>query len=426
MFSDQLVIGGCQVNAIELAAALRDRHGYDIVYFATPGPMVKLVEAKGLRFLPAPEAHSYPTPARMSALRDVVRHERPDLIHVWEWGQCVDALYSVYLPMRVPILVSHMMMDLTRVLPKLLPTTYGTPDLRDQAIAMGRHAAALLLPPVDVHYNAPGVVHSQSFQDKHDIRKGDITLVTVSRLHADLKSESLIRTIDAVRHLGRDLPLRFIIVGDGDIREKLQRLASETNAALGRPAVVLTGELLDPRPAYAAADIVVGMGGSALRGMAFGKPVVVVGEQGFSAPFSPETAEQFYYKGIYGRGDGDPDNERLIGDIRALIETSDKLQVLGKFSREFVVEHYSLETVSAQLDGFYRGAVAELLPVHIAFGEGLRTGIISILEGKVVPYWTLRRAYHRLGGPPVFPALRKSTNKLKVWVSEVLRTDNTI
>jgi len=46
--------------------------------------MVKLVEEKGLRFLPAPEAHVHPSPARMRASRDAVRRERPDLLHVWD------------------------------------------------------------------------------------------------------------------------------------------------------------------------------------------------------------------------------------------------------------------------------------------------------------------------------------------------------
>jgi hypothetical protein len=82
----------------------------------------------------------------------------------------------------------------------------------------------------------------------------------------------------------------------------LERLANKVNGELRRPAVAVAGATLDPRPAYAAADIVVGMGGSALRGMAFGKPVVIVGERGFSAPFTPETADFFYYNGIYGLG----------------------------------------------------------------------------------------------------------------------------
>ena len=86
-----------------------------------------------------------------------------------------------------------------------------------------------------------------------------------------MKGEGLHRTIDAVRTLGRDLPLRFVIVGDGTARIELERRANEVNTELGRSAVVLTGPLLDPRPAYASADIVVGMGGSALRGMAFGE-----------------------------------------------------------------------------------------------------------------------------------------------------------
>src|SRR5260370_34024897 len=143
-----------------------------------------------------------------------------------------------------------------------------------------------MLPPVDVHRNAPGAVDPAPFRRTYGIEDGDITLVTVSRLAHWMKSESLLRTIDAVRTLGRDLALRFVIVGDGAAQAKLQQRADEVNAELRRSAVILAGALLDPRPAYAAADIGGGMGGSALRGMAFGKTVVIVGERAFSAPLS--------------------------------------------------------------------------------------------------------------------------------------------
>jgi len=411
VFGDQLVVGGSQVNAIELTAALRDLHGYDVVYFATPGPMVKLVEEKRLRFLPAPEAHSYPWPARIRALREAVRNEHPDLLHVWEWGQCLDAFYGVHFSMRLPVLVSHMMMNLTRLLPKRLPTTYGTPELRDQAKAAGRWPVELLLPPVDVHLNAPDTVDPAPFRKQYGIKDGDVTLVTVSRLHPQLKSESLFRTVDVVRRLGRDLPLRFVIVGDGDIRTSLEQLADEVNAELGRPAVVLTGALLDPRPAYAAADIVIGMGGSALRGMAFSKPVIIVGEQGFSSPLTIETAESFYYKGIYGRGDGDPHNARLVENIGSLAEHPDKLQALGEFSRQFVVQHFSLGAVASQLSDICRAAVNQVPPFHVGVADGFRSAAVSLIEGEALPYWSLRNMYHSLGGPPVFPAIRQARRK---------------
>ena len=251
------------MNAIELSAALRDIEGHDVVFFATPGPMGKLVEEKGLRFLPAPSAQFHPSLARMRALRAAVRYERPDLLHVWEYYQCLEAYYIEHLLMRVPMVVTGMMMTVNRLLPKELPTTFGTPELVDRARAAGRRRVELLLPPVDVKLNAPGVVDPRSFREQYGIEEGDIMLVTVSRLSdvTDIKAESLFRTVEAVGTLGRDLPLRFVIVGDGAVRSELERRAEETNAKLGRAAVVLTGALIDPRPAYAAAEIFVGMGG---------------------------------------------------------------------------------------------------------------------------------------------------------------------
>lgn len=382
VFAHRLELGGTQINAIELAAALRDLHGHQVVLFATPGPMVKLVDEKGLRLLPAPDARLHPSPGRMHALRATVRQERPDLIHVWDWWQCLEAYYAVHLPMRVPMVVTDMMMDLTRVLPKRLPTTFGTPELLDKARVAGRRRSELLLPPVDVHFNAPNAVDSGPFREQHGVKDGDITVVTVSRLADFMKSESLFRTVDAVRTLGRDLPLRFIIVGDGAARTELERLAAKVNAELGRTAVVLTGPLLDPRPAYAAADIVVGMGGSALRGMAFAKPVIIVGEKGFSAPLTPDTADSFYYKGMYGRGEGTSDNARLIADLRGLAKHPDKRRAMGEFSRQFVVRHFSLETVSATLAEFCRRAVAEMPALHIAAFDGLRTAAIYVREKR--------------------------------------------
>ena len=382
-FAHDLVVCGTTVNAIELAGALRDLHGHEVMLFATPGPMVKLVEEKGLRFLPAPAARLHPSPARMRALRDVVGREGPDLIHVWEWHQCLDAYYIEHLLMGVPMVLTDMSMTLRPLLPKALPTTFGTPELLDQARAAGHRRLELLLPPVDVHQNAPDAVDPQPFRKRYGVENRDLTLVTVSRLDTLMKAESLIRTVDAVRRLGRGLPLRLMIVGDRDMRAKLERLAVETNAQLGRAAIVLTGALLDPRPAYAAADIVIGMGSSALRGMAFGKPVVIVGEQGFSAPLTPETAESFYYKGIYGQGDGSTGNARLVADICALAERPEQLLGLGKFSRQFVVRHFSLETVGARLAEFCRHAV---------------------VGGHLPPQKNVERRQRCRGFPPLRPA----------------------
>jgi hypothetical protein len=67
-----------------------------------------------------------------------------------------------------------------------------------------------------------------------------------------------------------------------------------------RPSTRLTGEMADPSPAYAAADVIIGQAGSALGGMAFAKPLAVIGEEGFSELLTPESTPALLRQGWYG------------------------------------------------------------------------------------------------------------------------------
>src|SRR5436190_23938411 len=113
-------------------------------------------------------------------------------------------------------------MDVTIILPNKLPAKYGTPQLVDHAKAEGRSKAALLLPPVDVRLNAPGAVDPTEFKKRHGLADNELVIVTVSRLVENMKQESLIRTVEVVGKLGRELPLRLLIVGGGSARETLE------------------------------------------------------------------------------------------------------------------------------------------------------------------------------------------------------------
>jgi glycosyltransferase involved in cell wall biosynthesis len=244
----------------------------------------------------------------------------------------------------------------------------------------------MIPPPVNIHTNAPGAVNPQAFREQFGLTDDLLTIATVSRLTRWMKGESLIRTIEVVRSIGRSAPIRFVIVGEGDAQSEIQLLADKTNAELGRTAVLLTGPMVDPRAAYAAADVVVGMGASALRGMAFGKPVIIVGENGFCAPFNLETASDFYYRGIYGLGDGDAGNRRLARIMADLIGRQEDFAALGEFSRRFVVEHFAVETIADRLDRFMRATLESRAGFHLAAADGVRTAALlvgrSLLESS--------------------------------------------
>jgi hypothetical protein len=112
--------------------------------------------------------------------------------------------------------------------------------------------------------------------------------------------------------------------------------------------------------------------------MAFAKPTVIVGEQGYCAPFNPETAEDFFYRGIYGLGDGDPGNKRLFSILSDLIGHPERFAALGEFSRDFVVKRFAVEAVAATLDRFMRATLANPPGFHKAAADGVRTATLLL------------------------------------------------
>jgi hypothetical protein len=100
-----------------------------------------------------------------------------------------------------------------------------------------------------------------------------------------------------------------------------------------------------------------GMGGSALRGMAFGKPTVVLGEGGFARLFDEQSATEFLGQGFYGVARPDAPSE-LPEILDTLIGDSALRERVGGFSYDTVRERFSLEVMADRLDALYRAAPA--------------------------------------------------------------------
>jgi len=164
----------------------------------------------------------------------------------------------------------------------------------------------------------------------------------------------------------------------------------------GRRAVVLTGELADPRPAYAAADVMLGMGGSALRGLAFGAPLVVQGERGFWRLLTPESAPTFLDQGWYGVG-SDVDSvagvDRLAGILTDLLADPGARERLAGYGRRLVVERFSLDRAAAVQEDVYAAVLAGV-PVR---GRAAVTADAARSAAGVTRH-QLRRKWQRLRG----------------------------
>lgn len=242
-------------------------------------------------------------------------------------------------------------MDVSNLIPASVPLIVGTEHLGDIARRTNPDVT-VLEPPIDVVGDHPGIDGS-GFRDQFGIAESDILMVTVSRLAIELKLDALVDAIDATRILADRYPVRLVLVGDGEARAQLEARAAEVNEATGAETVQFAGELSEPRPAYAAADIVVGMGSSALRAMAIGKPLVVQGERGFSLPLQPDTMDTFLDQGFWGLGDGTPAGARLADQLEPLVADAGRREELGEFGRRTVVERFSLERAAGIMEDLY-------------------------------------------------------------------------
>ncbi|OPC80244.1 hypothetical protein B4N89_04145 [Embleya scabrispora] len=381
-------LGGSSINAVDLARAVRDL-GHEVWVMGRQGPLRQRVAAAGLPLLALPErAHVRPSPAVSRTIAAAVRRHRIDVVHTYEYWPLVEAFLGAFVPRGTPVLGTIMSMgSLPPYFPRTgVPLTLGYGDLYEETGEVrGLEGARvhLLEPPVDTTIDHPIVdgadaeVDVDAFAAEHGLLKPAPTVVLVSRLARHLKQEHLERTVDAVARLSPELPgVRLVLVGGGSIENELQARAAAANAELGRRAIVLTGEMADPRPAYALADVVVGMGGSALRGMAFGKPTVVVGEQGFSKPVTPETIGAFDGLGFYGLGSGRVPVERdpLVGQLAALLGDEAERERVGAWSLDLVRERFALDSQALRLVDWYEQARAELPPARGRVGEAVRVG----------------------------------------------------
>ena len=276
VYPHQMVIGGSQINALELAAAVRDR-GHSVTVVAPNGVLRPMVSQLELPFITTSAISEYPSARTCLQLMHLVRELNIDIIHAYEWRPALEATFGPHLFWRTPVLITVLSMHVSKFLPTHIPLVVGTRELATKAGAQDVH---LIEPPVDTERNC--VANVLAARAQWSFESHEIVVSVVCRLTTELeKLQGVLQAIDAVSELAPQLPIKLLIVGGGDGISAVEKRAAMVNARLGRQVVYPVGPMLDPRAAYEAADIVLGMGGSVLRGMAFSKPVVVQGPADF-------------------------------------------------------------------------------------------------------------------------------------------------
>ncbi|MFI8592053.1 glycosyltransferase [Dietzia maris] len=363
VYPHDLGIGGSQLNAIELAAAVRDR-GHDVLVFGRSGPLRARIDELGLPFVEAPPQGKRPSLPTARALAELSKQRSIDVIHGYEWPPILDGVLAAARRRSPAVVGTVMSMSVPPFIPHSVPLAVGTAEMRDYEEAAGRLRLHLLEPPVDLEFNDPQSVDGVAeFRQQHGIDETRLNIVSVGRLSRELKLEGILTAIDVVGELAATHAVRLVLVGDGPARDEVDCVADAVNRRCGSGTVIQTGQMDDPRPAYAVADISLGMGGSALRALAYGKPLVVQGEKGFWQTMTAASVEQFLWTGWYGIGEGSAVGAaRLRSELESLLSDPHLRTELGLFGQQLVNTRFSLTRAAAIQDQIYREAIAHPCP----------------------------------------------------------------
>jgi glycosyltransferase involved in cell wall biosynthesis len=406
VYPHDLDMGGSQTNAIELAAQIREL-GAEAMVFGRPGTLNKRIAELGLEFIESPDPGRRPSLRIAATLRALARERQIDILHGYEWPPALECSAASSGLRRTRAVSTVMSMAAPPFIPTTTPLVVGTEQIAAAARATGRSRVDVIEPPVDLEHNlARSPAEVAEFRRAWGLAADRPLLVCVTRLANQLKAEGLYSAMTAVSGPLAELRVQLLIVGDGPARREIGSAAARANA-LAPGSVTMTGELLDPRVAYSAADVVLGMGGSALRALAFTKPLVVQGEGGFFRVLDEHSWPDFAWQGWYGVGGNAAQGAaNLTAVLRPLLADPLLGDRLGRYGRGLVEDHFSLTRAAERQLQLYRAALEDP-PGVVGYGLGMaRAGqrFTTYYAGRKLRRWTGRGATDDFNARPVAAA----------------------
>ncbi len=358
VYPHAMELGGSQLNAVELAAAVQGL-GHDVTVYSDPGSLVGYAQSRGLEVLTRRRSPLCPSPERVRDLRLLATRRSVQILHGYEWPPIMECHAASWGRDGIAPVGTVMSMGVAGFIPGSSPLIVGTERLR-RITSRGRPGPVPLMePPVDTVANAPGA-YAAEFRSMLPPAPGALVVI-VSRLAHELKLEGVLTAIRSVGELSRHRDVRLVIVGDGPARPEVDAAAAAVNGARMPAPVLVLGSMDDPRGAYDAADVCIGMGGSALRAMAFSTPLIVQGEGGFFETLTSDTLPTFLDQGWYGKDDLDPAAaaEKLSRLITELVDNRAHAEELGALGRSLVLDRFSLERAAESLVAVYEKALID-------------------------------------------------------------------
>ena len=314
-------------------------------------------------------------------LRNEWTDDRPDLVHVATEGPLGASAITVARELGVPVTSSFhtnfhaytqhygfgplgrvVLAWLRRVHNRTERTFAPTRELCSELTALGFRKVCLLSRGVDTWQFHPKR-RAEGLRLKWDAADADPVVIHVGRMAAEKNYGLLFRAFSAMR--AANPRCRFVLVGDGPLRARLQR---------ENPACIFTGFISRSELArhYASADIYI----HASLTETFGNVLTEAMASGLAvAGFDYAAARQFIRHGANGLSVPCDSPESLI-DAAALLATDEFLRWQIRLAARVAVEAQSWENVIGRFEADL-AAVAGVRPPDRTFVAGAETAVAA-------------------------------------------------
>jgi glycosyltransferase involved in cell wall biosynthesis len=352
---------GVTVYCLRLAEAMRHR-GHEVFLVSDGGVYADEVRRRGLRYHHLPlcrgPLRSYVAARRLA---DIVRTERPDILH-GNWRRAQMACHLAEKATGVPYVTTLHLVGIPdswlyrrlshwgrlTIAPcseavAYLQTHFGVPRERIRLIFHG----------VDCE-QWPATTAERQVEARRQIGLPleAPVLVCVARLEAVKRHDLLLRALAEARRSEAGAGLRLLLVGDGQEREALGRLAG----ALGLSEAVTFLGFADPHGALAAADAFVlasdkeSFGFAPVEAMFTGRAVIRTDSEGARDQIVPGETGQ-----IVPRGDAGA----LAVAIRDVAARRGLWAEAGVRARAVAVQRFGIERMVEQTEQCYKDALSD-------------------------------------------------------------------
>lgn len=283
---DSLKVGGAEMLLLAMLRSYAQDHELSVVYF-TPGPLIEDVTAMGIPMTRI-STKGMKDPMVIPHLVSFMRRTKPDVVHTHLSKSDVSGLMAAYIagvPVRISSIhnvdpwrekgyLSAIMRQWMKTCHHMIAVSEG---VREYVIKNSGYPADKITTidnGIDLNRFNPQTVAPLNKAD-WGIEPDTVTVGMVARLEEQKGHHILIA---AAHEVIREMPnVRFVIVGDGHLREGLERQRNQLGL---QGKVVFTGILRDIPGVLATLDLIVfsslweGLPVALLEAMSMKKPIV--------------------------------------------------------------------------------------------------------------------------------------------------------